>query len=60
MELVHDSPEIPIGMLTNFHLRRCESSLCLLVYFVSVMNIQKIRLLSTLQVKKFSYTSWRR
>lgn len=25
MELGHDSPEIPIGMLTNHHLRRCKS-----------------------------------
>ncbi|XP_010326979.1 protein ADP-ribosyltransferase PARP3-like isoform X2 [Solanum lycopersicum] len=38
MELVHDSPEIPIGMLTNFHLRRCEE---ILLHFVEKIKSMK-------------------
>ncbi|KAM3398092.1 hypothetical protein P3S68_001606 [Capsicum galapagoense] len=38
MELGHDSPEIPMGMLTDFHLRRCEE---VLLHFVEKVKKMK-------------------
>ncbi|MCE3049243.1 Poly [Datura stramonium] len=38
MELGHDSPEIPIGMLTDLHLRRCEE---ILLHFVQKVKTMK-------------------
>ncbi|XP_016488915.1 protein ADP-ribosyltransferase PARP3-like [Nicotiana tabacum] len=38
MELGHDSPEVPIGMLTDLHLKRCEETL---LYFVEKVKSMK-------------------
>ncbi|KAK4339208.1 hypothetical protein RND71_040670 [Anisodus tanguticus] len=38
MELGHDSPEIPIGMLTDLHLRRCEETILQFVEKVKTMK----------------------
>uniref|UniRef100_A0A1S4AKM5 Poly [ADP-ribose] polymerase n=1 Tax=Nicotiana tabacum TaxID=4097 RepID=A0A1S4AKM5_TOBAC len=38
MELGHDSPEVPIGMLTDLHLKRCEETL---LYFVEKVKSVK-------------------
>lgn len=56
MEMGLDSPDLPIGVASNVHLKRCEKSPHLFSFFIhfllSSQNVSKTK--SLLQVRKYS------